>query len=44
MDFIHLPLVDEQGIDFPGKPTLKKEIQGQVIIAAIDEVRELWVS
>jgi pyroglutamyl-peptidase len=44
MDFIHLPLVSEQGVDFPGKPTLEKEIQGQVIIAAIEEIRELWIS
>ena len=44
MDFIHLPLVNQQGVDFPGKPTLEKEIQGQVIIAAIEEIRELWIS
>jgi pyroglutamyl-peptidase len=44
MDFIHLPLVSEQGVDFPGKPMLEKEIQGQVIIAAIEEIRELWIS
>jgi pyroglutamyl-peptidase len=44
MDFIHLPLVSEQGVDFSDKPTLEKEIQGQVIIDAIAEVRKLWAS
>ena len=44
MDFVHLPLVAEQGDDFPGKPTLAREIQGAVIIDAIKEARSLWSS
>ncbi len=42
MDFIHLPLVSEQSAEFPGKPTLEKEIQAGVIKAAIKEARALW--
>lgn len=41
-DFVHLPLVVEQSDDFPGKPTLAKEIQGAVIVDAIKEARLLW--
>ena len=44
MDFVHLPLVTEQGDDFPGKPTLAREIQGAVIVDAIEEARSLWSS
>lgn len=42
MEFIHLPLVTEQAEDFPGKPTLEREVQGRTIIAAIEEARKLW--
>jgi pyroglutamyl-peptidase len=41
-DFVHLPLVLEQGDEFPGKPTLAKEAQGEVIVDAIKKARELW--
>lgn len=44
MDFIHLPLVPEQSGEFPGKPTLDEESQGQTIIAAIEEARTFWLS
>jgi pyroglutamyl-peptidase len=44
MDFIHLPLIPEQGGEFPGKPTLDRGSQGQTIIAAIEEARTLWQS
>jgi pyroglutamyl-peptidase len=44
MDFIHLPLIPEQGGEFPGKPTLDRGSQGQTIIAAIEEARTLWLS
>jgi len=42
MDFVHLPLVSEQSDEFPGKPTLEKEMQAGVIKAAIKEARALW--
>jgi hypothetical protein len=42
MDFVHLPLVSEQSDEFPGKPTLEKEMQVGVIKAAIKEARALW--
>ena len=44
MDFVHLPLVTEQGDQFPGKPTLPVEIQGAVIVDAIERARALWGS
>jgi pyroglutamyl-peptidase len=43
-DFVHLPLVLEQGDEFPGKPTLAKEAQGQAIVDAIKKARELWIA
>lgn len=36
--FIHLPLVDEQSEEFPGRPTLALTDQVKAIIAVIEEV------
>lgn len=44
MDFIHLPLVEEQGDEFPGKPVVSIELQGRVILAIIDEVKKLYLA
>lgn len=41
MGFVHLPLMTEQGEEFPGKPTLSREVQGKTIEAAIELSREL---
>lgn len=42
MDFVHLPLVDSQADEFLGKPTLATEVQGSIILSAIEEARRLW--
>lgn len=44
MEFIHLPLVEEQSEEFPGKPTMSVELQGQVIVAMIEESRRLFLA
>ncbi len=42
MEFVHLPLVDEQSDEFPGKPVMSVERQGRAVAALIEECKRLF--
>lgn len=42
MEFVHLPLVEEQIPEFPGKPVMSVELQGRVILAVLEEIKKLY--
>ncbi len=42
MGFIHLPLIDEQAEEFPGKFTLSKKVQQEIIVEVIELSRRLY--
>ncbi len=42
MEFVHLPLVDEQSDEFPGKPVMSIERQGRAVAALIEECKRLF--
>lgn len=44
MDFVHLPLIEEQIAEFPGKPVVSLELQGRAILAIMDEVKKLYLA
>lgn len=43
MQFIHLPLVEEQSEEFPGKPTINIDLQGRAVTAIIEELKRLYL-
>lgn len=42
MEFVHLPLVDQQNDEFPGKPVMGVEVQGRAIATLIEECKKLF--